>query len=50
MLRMVNRGLTSDTAINHTQSVYGVGTSVTKIIDAIIDDRKRGRLNPNFVM
>ncbi|KAI2501964.1 hypothetical protein MHU86_12517 [Fragilaria crotonensis] len=50
VLRMVNRGLTSDTAIDHIYSVYGAGTSVTKIINAIIDDRKRGRLNPNLVM
>ena len=50
VLRMVNRGLTSDTAIDHIYSVYGAGTSVTKIINAIIDDRKRGRLNPNLAM
>ena len=28
----------------------GAQTSVTKIINAIIDDKKRGRLNPNLVM
>jgi hypothetical protein len=50
VLRMVKRGLTSDTAIDHIYSVNGAGTSVTKIINAIIDDRKRGRLNPNLGM
>jgi hypothetical protein len=50
VLRMVNRGLASDTAIDHIYSVYGAGTSVTKIINAIIDDTKRGRLNPNLVV
>ena len=50
VLRMVNRGLTYDTAIDDIYSVYGAGTSVTKIINAIIDDRKRGRLNSNLVM
>ena len=49
ILRMVNRGLTSDTVIHNIYSVVyaGTGTSVTKIIN-VIDDRKRGRLNPNL--
>jgi hypothetical protein len=31
-------------------SLYGAGTLVTKIINAIIDDTKRWRLNPNLVL
>ena len=43
-------GITSDMAIDQIYSVYCAQTSVTKIIYAIIDDKKRGRLNPNLVM
>ena len=49
MLRMVNRGLASDTVIDHIYAVCGAGTLLTKIINAIIDDTKRGRMNPNLV-
>ena len=47
---LVDLGITSDMAIDRIYSVYGAQTSVTKIINAIIDDKKRGRLNPNLVM
>ncbi len=49
VLRMVNRGLASDTVIDHIYAVCGAGTLLTKIINAIIDDTKRGRMNPNLV-
>jgi hypothetical protein len=48
VLKMVNSGLTSDAAIDRIYGVYGAQMSTTKIINAIIDDRKRGRLNPNI--
>jgi hypothetical protein len=47
---LVDLGITSDMAIDRIYAVYGAQTSVTKIINAIIDDKKRGRLNPNLVM
>ena len=50
MKHLVDLGITSDMAIDQIYSVYGAQTSVTKIINAIIDDKKRGRLNPNLVM
>jgi hypothetical protein len=47
---LVDIGITSDMAIDRVYVVYGAQTSVAKIINAIIDDKKRGRLNPNLVM
>jgi len=47
---LVDVGITSDMAIDRVYVVYGAQISVTKIINAIIDDKKRGRLNPNLVM
>ena len=47
---LVDLGITSDMAMDQMYAVYGAQTSVTKIINAIIDDKKRGRLNPNLVM
>jgi hypothetical protein len=46
----VDVGITSDVAIDQVYVEFGAQTSVTKIINAIIDDKKRGRLNPNLVM
>jgi hypothetical protein len=46
-----NRGLMSNVAIDCIYSVYGAlaaQMSTTKIVNAIIDDPKRGRLNPNI--
>jgi hypothetical protein len=47
---LVDVGITSDMAIDRVYVVYGAQTSVTKIINAIIDDKKRDRLNPHLVM
>ena len=47
---LVDLGIMSDMAIDRIYVVYGAQTSVTKIINAIIDDKKRGRLNPNLVI
>ena len=50
MKHSVDVGITSDVAIDQVYVEFGAQTSVTKIINAIIDDKKRGRLNPNLVM
>ena len=47
---LVDVGITSDMAIDRVYVVYGAQTSVVKIINAIIDDKKRGGLNPNLVI
>jgi hypothetical protein len=47
---LVDLGITSDIAIDRIYAVHGVQTTVTKIINAIIDDKKRGRLISNLVM
>jgi hypothetical protein len=41
---LVDLGITSDMAMDQMYAVYGAQTSVTKIINAIIDDKKRGLL------
>ena len=41
-------GLTSDLAIDRIYDVYGAQVSVTKIINGLIEDKERGRLNPNL--
>ena len=40
--------MTADVVIDQIYAIYGQQTSVTKIINAIKDDMKRGRLNPNL--
>ncbi len=46
--RLVQVGLTADTAINQIYAVYGQQTSVTNIINGIKRDSKAGTLNPNL--
>ena len=46
--RLVRMGLTSDSAIDRIYTVYGAQMSVTRIINGVIEDKKRGRLNPNL--
>jgi hypothetical protein len=47
---LVDLRIISGMATDQIYAVYGAQTRVTKIINAIIDDKKRGRLNPNLEM
>jgi hypothetical protein len=45
---LIRQGFTANSAINSIYNIYGQQASVTKIINGLKQDMKRGTLTPNL--